>query len=237
MRVTWFSLIGLLALSRSVAGLQVGTPHTSTAEIIVGSAVAGPDRTATIAVSLRDGTGQGVVGMQNDIILPLGVRAALRANGRPDCMRNPDFNVVPASFTLRPVGCTPSIDCGSLRGILFAADSTEPFPNGLLYQCRMLVLDNACPGTHRLACAEPSAVHPTGLRLPASCVDGELLVPTGPGDCDVDGHVTIDEVLSGVAIALGESSLANCETLDVTGDGAVTIEELVIARNLALHCP
>ena len=68
----------------------------------------------------------------------------------------------------------------------------------------------------------------TAARVAAEC----------EGDCDRDGMVSIAEVTNGVAIALGEASLALCSLLDDDGNGLVTIDELLRAVALALHgCP
>jgi hypothetical protein len=62
--------------------------------------------------------------------------------------------------------------------------------------------------------------------------------PACRGDCNGDGAVTVDEMITGVAIALGEADLGACRVLDADGDGAVTIDELVAAAtNLLDDCP
>ena len=58
------------------------------------------------------------------------------------------------------------------------------------------------------------------------------------GDCSGDGTVTIDELVTGVSIALGGTSLDTCTAFDTNGDGIVTVDELVAAVNAALGgCP
>ena len=58
------------------------------------------------------------------------------------------------------------------------------------------------------------------------------------GDCNGDGMVTVDEILLGVSIALGHTSLETCRGFDADQNGAVTVEELVAAVNAALAgCP
>lgn len=54
------------------------------------------------------------------------------------------------------------------------------------------------------------------------------------GDCNQDGQVTVDELLVGVNVALGEAMLSTCEAMDADGDGVVTVSDLVAAVEHAL---
>ncbi len=54
------------------------------------------------------------------------------------------------------------------------------------------------------------------------------------GDCDGGGSVTVDELITGVNIALGSAPLSGCQSLDRNGDAQVTIDELLVAVNQAL---
>jgi bacillolysin len=56
-----------------------------------------------------------------------------------------------------------------------------------------------------------------------------------PGDCDGDGFVFVDEVLIGIAIALGDEQPNRCDRFDVDGDGKVLIHELVHALGRLLR--
>lgn len=63
--------------------------------------------------------------------------------------------------------------------------------------------------------------------------------PTAPsiacvGDCDGNGEVTVDELIRGVNIALGNLPLEDCESFDADGSGDVTVDELITAVNNAL---
>lgn len=53
------------------------------------------------------------------------------------------------------------------------------------------------------------------------------------GDCDTSSKVTIDELVHGLAIALGTAPLEQCRSFDVDGNGAVTIDEIVRALQAA----
>ena len=54
------------------------------------------------------------------------------------------------------------------------------------------------------------------------------------GDCDESGDVTVDEILIGISIALGQGSATACSPLDSNLDGLVTVDEIVVAVTHAL---
>jgi hypothetical protein len=59
-----------------------------------------------------------------------------------------------------------------------------------------------------------------------------------PGDCDSSGDITIDELVRGVNIALGNAPVADCSACDTDASGDVTIDEIIAAVNAALNgCP
>ena len=62
--------------------------------------------------------------------------------------------------------------------------------------------------------------------------------PACVGDCNGDGMVAINELITGVNIALGSAPVSDCEAMDANGDGMVGINELIAAVNNALSgCP
>lgn len=80
------------------------------------------------------------------------------------------------------------------------------------------------------ASATATAIRPT--RTPA---------PTPPplvgctGDCSDNGRVTVDEMVTGVRIALGNLTVGACEKFDMNGDTRVGVSELVRAVNVLLY--
>jgi trypsin/pre-peptidase len=54
------------------------------------------------------------------------------------------------------------------------------------------------------------------------------------GDCNGDGQVTVDELVTGANIALGSQPPETCPSLDSDGNGVVTVDELVRAVHHAL---
>lgn len=76
----------------------------------------------------------------------------------------------------------------------------------------------------------PDRAHGAELwALPVHALTG-----TCPGDCDANRSVTVEEVIVGVNIALGVTSVAACDIADFNGDGEVTVDELLVAVNRAL---
>lgn len=60
-----------------------------------------------------------------------------------------------------------------------------------------------------------------------------------PGDCNGDFMVSVDELVLGVDIVLGQRPLADCERLDAQNpDGEAAIDDAVAAVGAALSgCP
>src|ERR1700675_3448696 len=62
--------------------------------------------------------------------------------------------------------------------------------------------------------------------------------PPCVGDCDGNGEVTVDDILIGVNIALGNASVDQRPAMDANGDGQVSVDELITAVNNSLQgCP
>lgn len=62
--------------------------------------------------------------------------------------------------------------------------------------------------------------------------------PTCIGDCGSDREVTVDELITGVNVALGVTSLSECPVFDANGDEEVTVDEILQAVNNSLtSCP
>lgn len=55
-----------------------------------------------------------------------------------------------------------------------------------------------------------------------------------PGDCDLNGTVAVNELVSSVNVSLGGASLAVCIVSDPSGNGTVTVDELIRAVRGAL---
>jgi hypothetical protein len=58
------------------------------------------------------------------------------------------------------------------------------------------------------------------------------------GDCDGDGSTVVSELVAAVNVVLGQSAVGVCVAADVSGDGVVSIDELLVGLgNLGRGCP
>jgi 6-phosphogluconolactonase (cycloisomerase 2 family) len=67
---------------------------------------------------------------------------------------------------------------------------------------------------------------------------GPTPTPTAPvctGDCNHDGEVTVNELLTMINIALGNAGVSTCTAGDANGHGRVTVDEILTAVSNALN--
>jgi len=164
------------------------------------------------------------------------------AGGNPDCRVNPDINKS-VSVQWVPPGCTGS-SCTRFRVIIFAFNF-DVIPDAVLYTCRFRIGPNAI-GPYTLVNASVGASDPLGNILPVIGTNGILNADVTPrptatftptpctGDCDHGGSVTVDELVAGVQIALGQMPVSRCASFDRNEDQGVTVEELVEAVSNAI---
>jgi 6-phosphogluconolactonase (cycloisomerase 2 family) len=98
---------------------------------------------------------------------------------------------------------------------------------------------NGSAGVEGINGASGVAVSPDGRTVYVTGRSDNAVVvffatPACVGDCSGDGTVTVDELLIGVSIALGETALSRCPDFDGDGDGCVTIGDILAAINAAL---
>ena len=73
---------------------------------------------------------------------------------------------------------------------------------------------------------------------PPPAAHAAVALPACVGDCNSDGSVTVDELVTGVNIALGTAGLDRCPAFDSSQDDDVTVDELVAGVKAALSgCP
>ncbi len=94
------------------------------------------------------------------------------------------------------------------------------------------VFDRPAAGTYSVLIQR---VMGTGDYQLTATVFGSL---TCVGDCVGDQHVTVDELVTMVNIALGNAEMSACENGDDNEDGQITVDEILTAVNVALNgCP
>jgi hypothetical protein len=144
-----------------------------------------------------------------------------------------DANIEPLdAFILS--GHASDLEDGELNGasLAWSLDGDRSLGNGA-----QLILPglSAAPGAHEIVL---TATDEDGMQSSAQVHIMLAALPGCVGDCGNDGEVTIDELIVGVNIALGNSELDACPAFDGNGDGAVTVDELIQGVNAALvGCP
>jgi len=150
------------------------------AAVEIGSVTGAPGQRVTFEVRLR---GTSVSGVENYIVLDPRVPLGLRTTGsgvRPDCRLPPHYLHPEQHFAFRPTGCTPLVDCLWVQALVFGIYRVDPLIDGeVLYTCNVDIPADAAAGRYPLACIEPIASSPHGVRLIASCREGEVVVVPG----------------------------------------------------------
>jgi hypothetical protein len=167
------------------------------------------------------------------------------------------------SGCLIAVPCAPSpIDAQAVERCPCLDNGGQPGPEDCLCdvgQCYHRCVDELCPGTPNCTiectfrcecdggpphCPTHEDPRPTPTPIPGVATFTATRTPTpvslGPcaGDCNGDGSVAIDELMTGVEIALGEVQDSVCLAFDTDHDGVVSIAELLAAVGKALRgCP
>ena len=206
--------------------------------VALGSGTGVPNNAVSFDVSL-DTMGSDVAAVQVDVAFGSEI-PILAQTGHPDCVVNPDINKNGTSFTFQPTACRPGVDCNRVRAIVIAFDNTDAIPSGsVLFTCTATIARTAEVGTYSLRCPNPEASGPSARPLPAACTDGSILVKMAcPGDCDGNHQVTVDDLVKGVNIALGNLPLDQCPAFDVNLDRELSVDELVRGVINALQgCP
>ena len=81
------------------------------------------------------------------------------------------------------------------------------------------------------------AAVPTRTPTPTQLTTPTATPTLGPciGDCGHDNKVTVDELVKGVNIALGNANLSTCPEFDCNQNGSVTVDCLVKGVSAALN--
>jgi hypothetical protein len=118
--------------------------------------------------------------------------------------------------------------CGALIG--------SPFPIAAGPGNQMFSTTTFGAGQYLVTWNSNATLGPSGLI--GGDVYGTFLAPAPlacTGDCGRDAQVTVDELLTMVNIALGNTTVCACEAADAGSDGQITIDEILTAVNNALN--
>lgn len=187
-------------------------------------------QSVVIEVSIRS-SGLATLATANDITY----RNDLFDSDPTRCTINPSLGKTLLTSTL-PRGSDPTLT--TLRAFVQATQNAIPIPDGTLYRCVVTIRATTLPGTYRFEVGSTQAFGPGAVAHPfvqGRSGDVEVsLIATCAGDCNEDGAVTIDELIAGIGIALGNGSASNCTAADVNRDGEITIDELLAGINRGL---
>jgi len=216
--------------------VEAGSVRLAHAQLAVGIAVASrvalPGQTIPLPVFL-DTAGFDLSGLINDIELDTGIHIPpMDVTQRVECRMTQLLPGEESGFGRVPLSCMPDRNCIGVRAFILALGGG--FENGELYRCNVAVARDARPGTYRLRCTNAGTATLGAEDLPTVCSDGEIRVTDRAGDCDGDGLVTIDELVRGVAVTMGELALEECAPLDGDLDGRARVNDVVRAVASAL---
>jgi hypothetical protein len=211
------------------------TPTGGFIRIQVGTAVGRPGSTVGFAVTLLFDDRFDIIATHN--LIDIDAAAPFATSGAaPDCTVNPALQKPDSEFTFLPDACEPGVDCQNVDAVVAGPSGSPVIAEGsVLYTCRIAIPADAEDGTYPLDCSGLPATNAQGASVNSTCNAGEVIVESNiTGDCNGDGFVTIEELIVGVNISLGNQPITNCPAYDTNGDGEVTIEELIQAVNNAL---
>ena len=238
----------------TIVGLATVLPAAATTVELHTVPIARGGRSVAIAVLRSEDldVGHALV----DALLPEGLRVAVTDLGRPDCLAlcNHDY-LAPwweeqviltrpphrtkrcyfgIAMAFRPPGCDPGEGCRGIYLLDMDLGRGDLIPDGAdLLQCTIEADRRVRPGIYDASCAAQVADPLASESHEVECVAAPVQVMC-EGDCDGDGIVTVNELLRGVNIALEEAAPASCAAADRYRDGAVSIDELVVARSNVL---
>lgn len=225
--------------------------------------------TATIAVRLSAAVA--VAGTQNDLTLPATLSVIAKANGRPDCAVNPAIDKGSSSFVFRPVGCSGDA-CTGIRALIFSSENLEPIADGVvLYTCNVDLEADAEVGVVGVVLGTPDGnpIGGSGAREGHVCIADPPPSPSVTATATTSLTATTTRTSSPTpsvtstptptpsaspsatrtSTATASPTLTATETPitpmcigDCNADREVTIDELIVAVNVALgdavtRCP
>jgi hypothetical protein len=135
----------------------------------------------------------------------------------------------------QPMTATPS-PTATVAGpsVTATATTTSTAPTGTPSQPATPSASNTpTPGATMSATSTPQATMSTTATPDATATPSET-TDVCAGDCNRNGVVTVDDLILGVNIALGNQPISRCTAADRDGNGQIAVSELITAVNRAL---
>jgi hypothetical protein len=111
-------------------------------------------------------------------------------------------------------------------------DTSRPQSTAFLSVGDKLAVDQTCVAvTGQPPCSAAESVSQVAITNATVKIMGSACT----GDCNGDGEVTVNELITMVNIALGTANVSTCGAGDANGDGEITINEIIIGVNNALN--
>lgn len=199
---------GVLLPSSGIDG-AVEVSSEPVASINIGSATGAPNDLLEIAVTLDllGAPPASVVGAVNQITFdPATPIVQGELGSGPACAVNPAIDKV-ATFAFTPEGCVEDDSCTGVSAVVAPDTNDDPIADGAtLYTCTIVITPAAAPGTYQLVNGNTQSIDPSNQFLPAAGTDGTVTVTEPPPAC-----------------------VGDCR-----GDGAVTIDDLILGVNIAI---
>jgi hypothetical protein len=161
----------------------------------------------------------------NKSVTVFGLRQQLSA---PSATAIPTLTMTPTFSPSAAVTQTSTVQTS------MATPNLTPTPSATNIETLMATAAHTVTPTRAVMTIAVATATPSGLPSPTTTPSP----PACPGDCDGDQAVTIDELVTGVNIALGTAPASQCPAFICNGEGEVTVDCLLKAINAALHdCP
>jgi hypothetical protein len=112
-------------------------------------------------------------------------------------------------------------------------DASRPQFTAFLSVGDKLAVDQTCvPVPGQPPCSAADSVSQVTIANATVTIMGTAVCT---GDCNGDGEVTVNELITMVNIALGSANVSTCAAGDANGDGEITINEIIAGVNNALN--
>ena len=220
--------VGWMIASALVAAAAI-VPRAPAAEVSIGSAAGFPGDEVFFSIALT-ASHLGCI-HEFDQTIGFDPRTRVARQIRAPRCRRLDGRLYDGGCYFSPVGCAEDLDSctgASLTGVLKNTEFPENNDGEALYGFFVEILPGTSPGLYPLTCDHQTvrACNPREI-IELECSSGAIQVLDCAGDCDRDGAATIDELIRGVAIALGSAQVGSCAAMDSDGDASVSIAELM----------